>query len=578
MASQKIENVLNLSLDATIKEREQSQILGTGYDEIENTWEVIIKYNGDILRYQSEDIRIEPLIAGYAIVTIKETLLEAFVALDEVEYVEKPKRLYFATRQGILASCIGEITQSEPYLTGNGVLIAIIDSGIDYYNDKFRDRNQNTRIAALWDQTVMPEANRGEKSPDGFNIGTEYTSSVINEAIRKPTREEAMEIVRSRDVSGHGTAVAGIAADVATTSRFIVVKLGRPDPLSFPRTTEMMRALKYVVEKAVIYNQPVAINVSFGNSYGSHDGTSLLERYMDNIAEIGRNVVCVGSGNEGSSAGHYYGKIAEGEETEVELAVTPYETGINLQLWKNYGDDFRITLISPSGQSFLIPFRQNGTIQTQLDGTQVLIYVGEPTPYSVDQEIFFDFIPNNSYVESGIWRIGINAVSVMDGRFNMYLPAQEARNMGTSFFRPTPDVTLTIPSTSSRVITVGAYSVTGDSYADFSGRGYVTGPNGEQLLVVKPDIVAPGVGITVTTTLGTTAVVSGTSFATPFVTGGAALLMEWGIVRGNDLFLYGEKLKAYLQKGARPLRGESVYPNERVGWGKLCVADSIPKV
>lgn len=576
MASQKIENVLNLSLDATPNEREESNVLGIGYDRSENTWEVIIKYNGDILRYQSEDIRIEPLIAGYAIVTIKEVLLEAFTALSEVEYVEKPKRLYFATQQGILNSCIAEVTQSEPYLTGNGILIAVIDSGIDFYNEKFRDRNNNSRIVALWDQTVMPDGARGESSPNGFFVGTEYNTSRINEALRLGSREEAQQLVRSRDVSGHGTAVAGIAADVAAESRFIIVKLGRPEPDSFPRTTEMMRALKYVVEKAVFYNQPVAINVSFGNSYGSHDGSSLLERYMDNIAEIGRNVVCVGSGNEGSSAGHYYGRLSEGERTEIEVAVAPYERGINIQLWKNYGDDFRITLISPSMQSYPIPFRQSGTIQTRLDRTRVLIYVGEPTPYSVEQEIFFDFIPDDTYVTSGVWKIGIDAAAVTDGRFDLYLPSQEARNMGTSFFSPTPDVTLTIPSTSSRVITVGAYSVVGDSYADFSGRGYVTTLGQEQIFDVKPDIVAPGVGIQVTTPLGSETVVSGTSFATPFVTGGAALLMEWGIVRGNDAFLYGEKLKAYLQKGARPLRGESVYPNERVGWGALCVADSIP--
>ena len=69
---------------------------------------------------------------------------------------------------------------------------------------------------------------------------------------------------------------------------------------------------------------------------------------------------------------------------------------------------------------------------------------------------------------------------------------------------------------------------------------------------------------------------SGTSFAAPFATGAAALLMEWGIVRGNDPYLYGEKVKAYMRRGARELPGFDVYPNPQVGYGALCVRDSLP--
>ena len=94
--------------------------------------------------------------------------------------------------------------------------------------------------------------------------------------------------------------------------------------------------------------------------------------------------------------------------------------------------------------------------------------------------------------------------------------------------------------------------------------------------LVKPDLVAPGVDIQAPNLYGGYDGFTGTSFATPIVAGSAALLMEWGIVRGNDVFLYGEKVKAYLRSGAQPLRGEAEYPNERVGFGKLCISASLP--
>ena len=150
--------------------------------------------------------------------------------------------------------------------------------------------------------------------------------------------------------------------------------------------------------------------------------------------------------------------------------------------------------------------------------------------------------------------------------------------MGTAFLYPVSVNTLTIPSTAFRVVTVGAYDALTFAYADFSGRGAQGSAmvGYEDLVVSKPDLAAPGVNVTTTAAGGGYMEVSGTSFAVPFVTGSAALLMEWGIVRGNDPYLYGEKVKAYLRRGARPLPGFDVYPNPQVGYGALCVRDSIP--
>lgn len=287
----------------------------------------------------------------------------------------------------------------------------------------------------------------------------------------------------------------------------------------------------------------------------------------------------MGSGNEGDAGGHISGDVRENDT--VELAVGEYEQTLNVQIWKNYSDVYRIFLRSPGGEETELPVQvEQGKYIVELEQTRVLVYMGKPRPYAVPQEIYLDMIPAGGlYINSGVWSIRLEPVTVVTGQYYLYLPGSAARSGNTRFFRPTPEVTLTTPSTAAKVITVGAYNPVFDSYAEFSGRGY---SDSERTIGVvtagltKPDLVAPGVDILAPDAFGGYAAVTGTSFATPIVTGSAALLMEWGIVRGNDPFLYGEKVKSYLRKGARPLRGEQEYPNERVGWGALCVAESLP--
>lgn len=603
MTNQKLETLLSLSLELEEELRERSEQLATGFFPETKSWELIVKYNGEISRLQSRLIQVEELIAGYAIVTIPEELIEAFTQLDEVEYVEKPKRLYTSLLQGKQASCIYPVTEREPYLSGRGTLLAVIDSGIDYQNVEFQDEEGNTRIRFLWDQTLTPEQVNGllpqgyeqfEQSaapPEGFRSGVEFSGDRINAALKSNMPER---IVPSVDVSGHGTAVAAIAAatgkteqgryqGVAPECELLIVKMGTPMPNSFPRTTELMRALTYVVNKAVELSKPLCVNLSFGNTYGSHDGTSLLERFMDNVAEIGRTVICVGSGNEGAAGGHAAGSFGmiQGQEAErrIELGVGNYQTAFSVQLWKAYTDSFVVEILSPGGERFTFNDRRSGGMDVTLEETRLLLYVGEPSPYTIDQEIYVEFLPVNGYVNQGVWSFLIRAVKTVTGNYDLYLPSSAALNEGTRFFIPAPWKTLTIPSTASKVITVGAYHVQYGAYADFSGRGYLQ----ESILegriwedAIKPDLAAPGAGIATIGPGNTSVQVSGTSFATPFVAGSAALLLEWGIVQGNDRFLYGEKMKAYLRSGASPLRGERLYPNEKVGYGALCVADSIP--
>lgn len=590
--NQKIENVLALALQTPDSVREKSLNLNVGFTEETRTWELIVKYNGDLkeavsgLPVTAEELIVEELIAGYGLLTVPEDLVDTVSRLPQIEYVEKPKRLFFSMADGKEVSCVLPVTKRQPFLSGKGILLAVIDSGIDYTNRNFRNADGSTRILSLWDQTVSPDAEKGFFPPEGFQTGTEFTREQINAALREADPLRKYELVPSRDSSGHGTAVAGIAAgaaanvtggvannnyeSVAPESELLIVKLGTPRENSFPRTTEMMRAVTYVVRKAQSINRPVAINLSFGNTYGAHDGSSLLERFLDNAAEIGRTVICVGSGNEGASAGHREGRVNVGETAATELSVGAYETAFSVQLWKTYTDVFRITLRSPGGQEFSFSTEKGGEITWEAERTRILIYVGEPSPYAVEQEIYFDFIPENLYISPGIWSFLIGTQE-KESSFYFYLPSQAARNQNTRFFEPNPNLTLTIPSTASKVITVGAYDSTYDAYADFSGRGYRYAERDIGLLAAgaaKPDLAAPGVNITAPDIYGGYRSFTGTSFATPFVTGAAALLMEWGIVQGNDAFLYGEKVKAYLRRGARKIRGEEFYPNDRVGYGE----------
>ena len=583
---QKLENILNLALETPEEEREQTESLNVGYSAETRSWELIVKYHGSLDRLREQNIVVEELIAGYAILTVPEALVDMVSDTPEIEYVEKPKRFYYGQTFPAGTSCFPPVTMRTPFLNGGGVLLAVLDSGITWDLEVFRKADGSTRIRYLWDQTVSEEMGdvRYGKMPDGFSIGTEYTAEEINAALQMPALDRYRRIP-SRDLSGHGTAVAGIAAGrsadglytgAAPEAELIVVKLGLPGNSGgveegFPRTTEILRGVTYALWKARQLNMPLVINLSFGNSYGSHDGSSLLERFLDNASEIGKTVICVGSGNEGAARGHFAGNITR--DSRVELAVGNYERSLNIQLWKNYSDVFRIRLQSPGGEEAELTTNiQGGKYTLKLEQTRILVYLGEPLPYAVAQEIYLEMIPvTGSYINAGIWTIRLEPVMTVTGQYYLYLPAGNGRGDSTGFYRSTPQVTLTVPSTAAKVITVGAYDPVYDTYADFSGRGYADSTRTIGVAaagLTKPDLVAPGVNIQAPDVYGTFTPTTGTSFATPIVSGAAALLMEWGIVRGNDPFLYGEKIKAYLRKGARPLRGEMEYPNDRVGYGE----------
>lgn len=581
MGSQKYEPMLNLALDVSEGERELSETLAIGYSITDNTWDVIVRYINDIEFLKDFGVNIVYLTGHYAILTVPGAFVRRLSEFTEIIYVEMPKSLYFTVSNGVRTSCINPVQNNSfpgGMLTGEGVICACIDSGIDIYNNVFRNNDGTTRILELWDQNF--EGN----PPEGYSIGSVFTGDDINEILREEGNGRINVTTPGRDVSGHGTHVAGIMAGnfavdknnnigVATKSPILVVKLNTSTNNGFPRTTELMQAIDYVYKTSVKYQMPVSINISFGNSYGSHDGTSLLETFIDDISNLWKMTISIGTGNEGSSAGHALEVFSSGEQKKISFTVGNYERNLNLQIWKTYEDEFEITINSPGEVNGIRVNSVPGTLESRIGNNKILVYYGEPSPYSRFQEIYIEIIPylvGDSYISTGVWSLDVSAGRITSGRLDVWLPDAAALNENTRFTNPSPETTLTIPSTSNSAISVGGYNSLSYAYADFSGRGFTRLTN-----QIKPDIVAPAVNVTSAAVGGGVTEKSGTSMACPFVSGSAALLMEWGIVKGNDPYLYGEKVKAYLIKGARPLAGEPL-PSERQGWGALCLRNSFP--
>lgn len=219
MADQKIDNLLNLAMDATPEERRKSENLNVGYDATTRLWDVIVKYSGPESGLAGTGIQVVPLLGGYAVVTLPETEIDAYSDRQQVEFIEKPKRLYFETLQAREASCILPVQAGANGLTGEGILVGVVDFGVDYFHSDFRNEDGSSRILRLWDQSL------DGKPPRGYVTGTEYTKEEIDKALALGETEGrrlvvlhieeapvARPLIPSRDFSGHGTAVLGIAA------------------------------------------------------------------------------------------------------------------------------------------------------------------------------------------------------------------------------------------------------------------------------------------------------------------------------------------------------------------------------
>ena len=449
MNNQVLDTQLNLAFDDTLEELEKSLDLDVGYDSQTGQWEAIVRYAGagkgaeDRSQSEMQGLSVTWLSGGYGIIRGTKAAIDAFSEDPFVEYIEKPKRLYFATEQGKLASCMEPLRTGFGFsLFGKGILIAVLDSGIDYTHPEFRNADGSSRILAIWDQTG------NGNPPKGFTVGTEYGQEEINESLGSTP-------LPIRDLSGHGTAVAAIAAGnsgVAPQAQLLVVKLGNLAASTFSKTTELMMAVEYAYQKALEVQMPLVINLSFGTVYGPHNGTGLLETYLDEMMGRWKSVIVVGTGNEGNAAGHVHSTLQEGTDTVIPFSVAAGETGLNVQVWKSYTDQFDISLQAPDGTQIGPLYENLGPQRYRMSSTNLLIYYGKPSPFMISQEIYFDFIPDGDYVTAGIWRLILKPQRLAEGAVDLWLPAVGSLNPGTRFLRPIPENTLTVPSTARKVI------------------------------------------------------------------------------------------------------------------------------
>ena len=473
----------------------------------------------------------------------------------------------------LIESNITRVQQPPLSLTGSGVIVAFLDTGISWGKEAFLDSAGNSRILNIWDQTIQTGI-----PPTGFLYGTEYKKEDIDRAIRGEI------VIDTKDEIGHGSAIASVAVGsniddgisflgAAPNADIVVVKLKQakkylreyyliPEGVPAYEEGDIMNAVNYCNQLAILYRKPVVICIGLGTSYGNHTGDLPLPTYLDKIAGFRNRSVVVCTGNEGNAGHHYFGRIIRGEDNgenyaDVEIRVGPNEKGFILELWGNLPNVYWITLRSPSGevrQGFRPGLSQSQTYQFIYERTKVTLDTILVEPGS-GEELFLMRFENPI---EGIWTIRVRLVDdAEEGTFHVWLPISQFLTSDTVFLEPDPYTTITNPGYSQLSLAVGGYDTrTGGLYTN-TGRGFAK--NGE----IKPDIVAPSVGIS--TSEG---VRSGTSLGAALAAGSAAQFLEWAITEGNEPLIRNRELKNYFIRGASR-EMDRVYPSREWGYGRL---------
>ena len=477
----------------------------------------------------------------------------------------------------LVAAGIKQLQGAPLNLRGNGVIVAIIDTGIEYTNRAFLDENGESRILAVWDQT-----NQTGTPPLGFPFGSEYFRQDINRALLS---DNPLQLVPVRDPLRHGTIMAGIAAGsqvnggsaylgAAPEADIVVVKLKEakeylreyyfvPQGVPAFEESDIMLGIAYANSFAIEFRRPVVICLGLGTNMGDHAGNSILGRYLSKVALQRNRAVVVCGGNEGIANHHFTWDFHQATNEErvrdVEVRVGEGERGFLLEFWGNSPDTYNISVRSPGGET-IPPIRlgveQNDTYEFIFEDTVVSVESTLVEGGAGVQFILFRFTSPTP----GIWTFQVQRLSeVYNGRFHMWLPITEFMSGNTFFLEASPDTTLTEPSNAGDVITVSNYNHINNSFYLESGRGY------SRTNVIKPDLVAPGVNVP--TLYGNR---TGSSLSAAMTAGGIAQFLQWAVVEGNSPLADTGQIRNYLIKGAGRQVGIG-YPNREWGFGTLNV-------
>lgn len=483
----------------------------------------------------------------------------------------------------LIRSGILQMQEGSLDLTGKGVVIGFLDTGIRYEEEAFRNEDGSTRILGIWDQTIQTG-----NPPEGILYGTEYKREVIDQALKST---DPRGIVPSYDENGHGTAIASVAAGsrlgnglrfigAAPRADIVMVKLREAKPhlkdfylvpqnVAAYAESDILVALKYLESYAASLVRPLVICFGLGTNLGDHEGHSVMADYLDQIATRRSRAVVVCGGNEGNSAHHYHGTSVEGlTETidNAEIRVDENSSGFVAELWGSVPAKHAISIRSPGGEvTPRVDFREQSSREfvfiyerTRIQVDHVLV-----EPGSGEELIFFRFMNPTP----GVWTIQVT-ISGNDGGsdFHIWLPLTEFLQSSTYFLRPSPYHTLTEPSNVREVITTTTYNDANNSFWAESGRGYT------RMGRIKPDICSPGVNVS--TILGRR---TGSSMAAALAAGASALFLEWAVTERNQLRVESRELKNYLIRGADRSPGES-YPNREWGYGRLNLSGTFDEL
>lgn len=514
----------------------------------------------------------------YAIAYVPNSILSGNF-IQKYSYSSLPHCYGLMSTASLGASGIDRLRRQSVYnLRGQGVLVAVIDTGIDYTNPIFKKADGSSKILALWDQTI----DSLDQYPADTFYGTEYTKEQINQAL---TSQTPLTLVPSTDEIGHGTMLAGIAvgnevpqsnfSGVVPESELIIVKL-KPAKLALKeffkipmasicyQENDIIWALDYVIKVARKFGRPLSICLGIGTSQGSHSGKGPLNNMISFYGDFPGTAIAISAGNEGNKRKHFSGIIEPTDRNiSVELNVGPNEHGFSMELWGSAPNTYSIDILSPSGEyipQIFESLRTNRRIRFIFDNTTIYVDYEIVGTHRAEQLILFRF----QEPAPGVWKINVYTRGGFRGLFHMWLPISGFISDNTYFIRPDPTTTITSPADSLTPIAVTAY------YAEFktlyleASRGYTSNN------IIKPELAAPGVNVVVPTLAQNFITASGTSIAAAHTAGVNAMFLEWGIVRGFYPGIDTIDIKKYLIRGAT--RSDIIpYPNTEWGYGIIDV-------